>query len=227
MSAPTWRAASELRINHLSHQLAADRAETAAAAFLGSLGQLGSDEVVLAQWLLIGVRTPRPRMPHDPAKELTRAEKVKHGQPLLQAVGRVAVQAAPGRAGALISRIAGTLRLLDAPGVAVIRRSLPSRLVLHRLEGRALPLTVWPLAVNAREAVGLIGVPIGTRPTVPGLVLGRSRQLPPGQVPSRGGTAIALSNYPGRDGQALALKPSDRLHHLYVVGPAVIHGSGS
>ena len=28
-----------------------------------------------------------------------------------------------------------------------------------------------------------------------------------------------MSNYPGRAGQPLVLKPNDRLHHLYVVGP--------
>jgi hypothetical protein len=70
---------------------------------------------------------------------------------------------------------------------------------------------------------GLIGVPLGDRAGVPGLVLARSRQLPPGQVPSRGGSTIAVSNYPGRVGQPLVLKPDDRLRHLYVVGPT---GSG-
>jgi hypothetical protein len=38
--APSLRTATELRLTHLSHQLATDRAETAVAAFLASLGQL-------------------------------------------------------------------------------------------------------------------------------------------------------------------------------------------
>jgi hypothetical protein len=217
----TWRVATELRITNLSHQLAADRAETAAAAFLGSLGQLEQNESVMVQWLFIGMATPRLRAANDPARrDLARAEKVKHGQPLLQAVGRVAIQTAmPGRAGALLSRIAGTLRLLDAPGVAVVRRSVPYRVVVRRLIVRALPLTAWPLAINVREAAGLIGVPLGERMSVLGLALGRSRQLPPGQMPSRGGTVLAVSNYPGRAGQRLVLKPDDRLRHMYAVGP--------
>jgi hypothetical protein len=216
----TWQAACELRITHLSHQLAADRAETTAAAFLGSLGQLGPRETVMVQWLLVGRATPGPRAANDPARDLARAEKAKHGAPLLQAVGRVAVQtAASGRANALLARIAGTLRLLDAPGVAVVRRSVPSRLIIRRLAERALPVVAWPLAVNVREAAGLIGVPLGAGVSVPGLVLGRSRQLPPGQVPNRGGTTVAVSNYPGRAGQPLVLRAYDRLHHLYVVGP--------
>jgi hypothetical protein len=211
--------ATELRLTHLSHQLAADRAATAAAAFLASLGQLQAGEQVIVQWLLTGMASPRPRPSNDPAKDLARAEKVKHGQPLLQAVGRIAVQAGPGRAGALLSRVAGTLRLLDAPGVAVARRSLSSGQVLRRLEERAVPLAAWPLTVNVKEAAGLVGVPLGDSTSVPGLVLSRSRQLPPGQVPGRGGTAIAVSNYPGRAGQPLVLRPRDRLHHVYVVGP--------
>jgi hypothetical protein len=216
----TWQAATELRITHLSHQLAADRAEATAAAFLGSLGQLEPRETVMVQWLVIGMRTPGLRAASDAARDLARAEKLKHGQPLLQAVGRVTVQTPMrGRAGALLSRITGTLRLLDAPGVAVVRRSMPYRLAARRLERRALPLTVWPLAINVREATGLVGVPLGGGLSVPGLVLGRSRQLPPGPVPSRDGTAIAASNYPGRAGQPLVLRPEDRLRHVYVVGP--------
>lgn len=215
-----WRAAMELRITHLSHQLAADRAETATAALLGAIGHLGPEEAVVVQWLLTGVNTPEPRDANDPARELARAEKIKHGQPLMQAVGRIAARAAtPSGASALLGRIVGTLHLLDAPGVGIVRRSLPSSLVLPRLETRALPLVAWPLTINAGEAVGLVGVPVGEIAGVPGLVLGRSRQLPPGQVPSSGGTTIAVSNYPGNVGQPLVLRPHDRLHHTYVVGP--------
>ena len=217
--ASQFRTATEVRLTHLSHQLASDRAETAAAAFLSSLGQLKSGESIVVQWLFIGMATPRPRAADDPARELARAEKVKHGHPLLQASCRVAVEAGPGRAGALLSRIAGTLRLLDAPGVAVVRRSLPYWVAARRIEERALPLTVWPLTLNVKEAAGLVGVPLGESVGVPGLVLSRSRQLPAGQVPSQGGTAIAVSNYPGRVGQPLVLRPRDRLHHVYAVGP--------
>lgn len=100
-----------------------------------------------------------------------------------------------------------------------MRRSMSSGLILRRLETHALPLAAWPLALNVKEAAGLVGVPLGDSAGVPGLVLSRSRQLPPGQVPSLGGTAIAVSNYPGRVGQPLVLRPRDRLHHVYVVGP--------
>jgi len=216
-----WRAATELRITHLSHPLAADRAEGAVSAFLGSMSQLGTGEVAYVQWLLNGMHTPRARRPDDAAKQLARAEKVKHAHPLLQAVGRVGVRAAtPARAYGVLNRMVGTLRVLDAPGVAVVRRSVPAGLVRRRLAARAWPLTVWPVVVNTREATGLVGVPLGDAGSLPGLVLGRSRQLPPGPVPSRGGAVIAVSNYPGRAGRPLVLASSDRLHHVYVVGPS-------
>lgn len=214
------RVAAELKLTHLSHQLAADRAEATAAAFLGSLGQLVEGETVFVRWLLAGVRTPRPRRANDPAKELAKAERVKHSQPLLQASGRVAVSAATTRrAWDILNRMTGTLRVLDAPGVAVVRRSLPSALVMRRLWARAWPLAAWPVTVNVREAAGLIGIPLGEALAIPGLVLGRSRQLPPGQMPSRGGTTFAVSNYPGRAGQPMVLRMGDRLHHVYIVGP--------
>lgn len=216
---PAWRGATELRLTHLSRQLAVDRAETTARALLSSFGQLKSGETVRVQWLVIGTTTPKPRASTEAAKELARAEKIKHAQPLVQAVGRVAVAAPPGRAGALLSRTCATLRLMDAPGVAVVRRSLPARLVRRRLVERAVPLTVWPLVINVREAAGLIGVPLGETIGLAGLTLSRSRPLPPGPVPSRGGTAIATSNYSGHVGQPLVIGPADRLHHVYVVGP--------
>lgn len=172
-----WQAVTELRITHLSHQLSTDRAEATAAAFLGTLGQLGPKEMITVQWLMVGVRTPRARRADDPAKELARAEKVKHAQPLLQAVGRVGVQAATaGRAYGLLNRVIWKLRLLDAPGVAIIRRSVPAMLVRKRINERSWPLTAWPVIVNTKEAAGLVGVPMGDALNLPGLDVGRSRQ---------------------------------------------------
>ena len=215
-----WQAVTELRITHLSHQLAAERAEATAAALLGSLGQLGSGEAARVQWLIVGTKTPRARAADDPARELARAEKVKHAQPMLQAVGRVGVQASyVSRSYGILNRICGTLRVMDAPGVAMVRRSALAYFVKRSLVTRAWPRVRWPVIVNTREAAGLVGVPMGDVSGVAGLVLGRSRQLPPGQVPSRGGTALAASNYPGREGRRLVLSARDGLHHVYCVGP--------
>jgi Type IV secretion-system coupling protein DNA-binding domain len=216
-----WQAVTELRITHLSHPLAAERAESTAAALLGSLSQLGPSETAYIQWMLVGKRIPRARATNDPsARELARAEKVKHAHPMLQAVGRVGVNASyTRRSYGLLHRTCGTLRVMDAPGVALVRRSVPVALVRRRLSTRSWPVTAWPVIVNTKEAAGIVGVPIGDMTGVAGLVLGRSRQLPPGAVPSRGGTALAVSNYPGREGRRLVLTARDRLHHIYCVGP--------
>lgn len=215
-----WQATTELKITHLSRALATERAEASAAAMLGSLGQLGTGETAYVQWLIVGTRTPRARAADDPAKDLARAEKVKHAQPLLQAVGRVGVSASyTRRSYGLLNRIVGTLRVLDAPGVAIARRSVPAYLARRRLGLRSWPLAAWPVVVNTKEAAGLVSVPMGDMTGVAGLVLGRSRQLPPGAVPSRGGTAVVASNFPGQEGRRLALSARDRLHHVYCVGP--------
>lgn len=215
-----WQAVTELKITHLSHALAVERAEATAAALLGSLSQLGPGETAYLQWMLVGTRVPRARAANDPARELARAEKVKHAQPMLQAVGRVGVKASyVRRSYGMLNRTCGTLRVMDAPGAAVVRRSVPAALVRRRLAKRIWPVTAWPVIMNTKEAAGVVGVPIGDMAGVPGLELGRSRLLPPGAVSSRGGTALAVSNYPGREGRQLILSARDRLHHVYCVGP--------
>lgn len=212
--------ATELKLTHLSHQLGIDRAEGTAAALLAALGQLQAGERAVVQWCFTGLHTPKRRPATEGTKELAQAEKVKHAHPLLQTVGRVGVSAPMnGRAGALLSRIAGTMRLLDAPSARVVRRSLTYGMVAGRIARRALPVAAWPLTVNVREAAGLVGVPIGSAASMPGLTLSRSRQLPPGPVPGTGGTTVAMSNYPGHSGQTLALTADDRLRHMYLVGP--------
>src|SRR5260370_23973889 len=120
--------------------------------FSGRWGSVGRMKRCTSNRLLAGMRTPKPRAANDPARELARAEKVKHAQPLLQASGRVAVKAAPGRAGALLSRTCGTLRLLDAPGVAVVRRAGASKLGVAPLVTPGWPLDGLPVGHNTHPA---------------------------------------------------------------------------
>lgn len=218
--APVWAAAASLRITHLSHQLAVERAGAAAAAFLAALGTLQRGEAARVQWLVRGMRTPKARTADDPAKELARAEKVKHAQPMLAAVGRVGVAAAtPGRAWSVLNRLVGSLRVMDAPNVGITRRQELAAWARRALMSRSWPLAVWPVVVNTREAVGIVGVPIGDLAGLSGLSLASARQLPPPAGMSRRGTVLAQSTYPGRDSQPLVLTPDDRLRHVYCVGP--------
>jgi hypothetical protein len=227
--------AAEGRLTSLSRPLAHERAERASAALLAALSLLRPDESVVVQWMVVGAVTPAPATARGgsadtlaallggegPARDadVVQAARRKQAEPLLQAAVRVGV-AAPNRARTytLFGQVWGTLRGLNAPGVQLVRRLLPERVVMGRLTALAIPLTVWPLLLNTRELAGLIGLPIGAM-TVPGLPRAAARQLPPPLVMPRRGTVIALSTYPGMSERPLALATSDRLRHTWVIGP--------
>jgi hypothetical protein len=107
---------------------------------------------------------------------------------------------------------------MNAPGVQVRRRVLPWRWVAAQLAKRAVPLLIWPMVLNAREAAGLIGLPIGDV-YLPGVQLGAARQLPPAVNMPSGGAVVGMSTYPGMSNRPLALRTSDRLRHCWIIGP--------
>lgn len=217
-SRPVIRVASELTLTSLVRPLGHERAESAVTALLSGLHPFARGEVVRVQWLLSGARAFLPSK--DDSGELARAVRSKNAVPVFHAVARIAVSA-PSKARALnlLSRVTNALRVLDAPGVSVRPRVLLwSSLVASRVERRALPLTVWPLRLNTKEAVGLLGLALGTV-HLPGLELGRARQLPPPDGMARTGLKLAESNFPGANNRPLVLKPDDRLRHMWVLGP--------
>lgn len=232
-SGPNWRAAAELQLTSLTRPLAHQRAEATVAGYLAVLQPLPMDTVVRTQWLFTGSRTPHPRtLPSEPDgsllllanavgpdAEAIRAERLKHAEPLLRACCRIGV-AAPnkGQAAALLNRVVGALRIMDAPGVTIQRRLLPSWWVADGLTRRALPLLAWPLLLNTSEAAGLLGLPIG-EVHLPGLQLGAARQLPPSPAMAQRGSVVGVSNYPGMERRPLALSRIDRLRHSWIVGP--------
>jgi hypothetical protein len=217
-TAPVVQVASELRLTDARRVLAHGRAGSAVAAFLAALQPLGHGEVVRTQWIVGKLATPGPS-PQGTDRETASAERLKHGEPLLRLTGRIGATAGSAqRARALGRQVAGTFRVLDAPGISVVRRAIPSAWVARRLVARAVPVAVWPVVVNVREAVGLLGLPIGEL-HLPGLSLGSSRQLPPATAMPTRGVVVAQSNYPGMTGRSLALAAEDRLRHLHVLGP--------
>lgn len=233
-SRPRPLLAAEWRLSSRRRSLGVDRAPVTAAGLLASLQPLGPNELVCVQWTLTGGGTPPPVRDsgaktrdtpwwletYAPADaDDVRAIRVKHREgPLLHAVGRLGVTAVsrPG-AYALFGRTWGTVRPLNAPGAQFIRRLLPESLVAGRLHRLALPLTVWPVVLNPREAAGIVGLPMSDTP-LPGLALRSSRQVPPPHGLSRTGVTLAVSNYPGSN-RPLKLSRTDRLRHLYAVGP--------
>jgi hypothetical protein len=230
-SASSFRAARELRVTSLTRPLASERAEATAAAVLASLQPLGSSTSVRMQWLLTGSRTPHPSTlakEQDGLSLLTgisardreaiRAERLKHAEPLLRACCRIEVTSdSRAAAAALVNRLIGALRLMNAPGIMLQPRLLPGWWVAEGIRKRAVPVLAWPLLLNSREAAGLVGLPVGEL-HLPGLTLGAARQLPPAPQMARRGSVIGVSNYPGTE-RPLALLASDRLRHTWILGP--------
>ena len=215
---PAARAAWEFRLTSLARPLGYERADSAVTALLSGLHPFAQGESVRMQWVLSGTRASLPG--RDDAGELARAVRAKNAVPVLNAVARVAISAPTrARAVSLLALVTNAFKSLDAPGVAVVpRRMLSPQAVAARMHRRALPLTVWPMRLNTREAAGLLGIPLGNL-HLPGLELGRARQLPPPEDMARSGLVLAESNFPGANNRPLSLRTEDRLRHLHLIGP--------
>lgn len=230
------RVAAALHMAGRQRQLAVDRIELASRSLLAALQPLAAGERVVWQWTITGAGTPPPvqrtesaatgsgglpwwleaSAPAD-ADEL-RAARLKQREPMLLATGRLLVTAGTRkRAWSLFGRAWGPVRLLNVPGAELVRGAWPSRLVARWLVQRWLPLTSWPLRLNAAELAGLIALLVGEVP-LPGLPAGVARQVPPAvDVPAEG-TVVADSTYPGLE-RSLAISRADRTMHAVLLGP--------
>jgi Type IV secretion-system coupling protein DNA-binding domain len=237
---PPMRVAAEATITNLRRPLATERAAETSQHLLSSLLPLSQSEQIVVQWILSGVRRPRPRHMRQrtaaagavlpwwldsdavtDAEEI-RAERIKYQYPLLAASLRVGV-AAPTTASALsvFRRLWPVFSGLDAPGVRIVRRWLPMGYVGWQLRALWVPLMRFPLLLNVAELAGLTG--LGRQgSTTPGLPGGIARTLPaPPDVPARG-LIFADTNFHGQ-ARPLALMRTDRLRHTWCLGPT---GSG-
>ncbi len=139
--------------------------------------------------------------------------------PLLRMVARVGIAAdSTAQARKLLGRVWNTFHGENATGVRLRRRLLPGSLVAKRVVNRTFPVTQWPLILNSAESAGLLGLPVGGK-LLPGLSVGRARQLPPTPGMPTQGTVVGLSNYPGMASRPLALHTIDRLRHLHLIAP--------
>lgn len=215
----TIRSAGELRVTSASHPLGQERAASMSSAFLAALQPLAPGQQIRVSWLLAGTTTPHPAGLTKLAPDLARFRRMKLRSPQLRACGRISVSGAPPQiARALLYRVYSTMRVLDAPGAALVRRVLPWRVVAARVRDRSIPLTIWPAVLNTDELAGLLGFPLdGT--TALGLSLNASRVLPPSPDFPRRSFVLAHSNYPDMSDRPLALRQADRLKHLWLLGP--------
>jgi hypothetical protein len=234
-TAPHMRVAGELGMTSHRRPLAADHAEATSAALLSALQPVG-DEQIRIQWAMTSAGTPEPvhsasqqsddrwwatylvegELPVD--ADAVRAARAKQQDSLLQVVMRIGV-AAPKNAQAyrLFGAAWSAVHGLNAPGVRLVRRWLPSFVVAWRMAQRELPLTTFPLLLGSRELVGLLGFPLGGV-SLPGLSQGTARQLPPSPSTPTRGTVLADSNFPGST-QPIAIRREDRTRHVYLLGP--------
>lgn len=207
--------------------------ESLSAGLLSSIQPLGPIESVTIQWILTPagpVSPPRLRSKDEgislnlnaelvDTAEAVMALKAKQAQPLLQAVGRIAVRAkSQSRAEALLRRAESPWHGSRAPGIHLARRLIPAGIVAGRVDRLAVPLTRFPAVLNTEEAASLIGWPVGAI-QLPGLTLGGCRLLPVASSVAKVGTQLGTSTFPATVGRPVALDLKSRLVHLHVMGP--------
>lgn len=236
---PRYRVAGELKATSHRRPLGFTRAEGMSASLLASLQPLGRDEAVSIQWIFTSGGTPAPVHTASPRQEdawwsaylidstsdaeAVQALRLKQRSPQLLATARVAVSApSQKRAYSLFARTWGTFHGLNATGVRLLRRWLPSGVVASRVTDHTYPVLAWPLTLGTEELAGLLGLPIGSS-SLPGISVGSARQLPSATAIPSHGLVVAHSNYPGMQHRPLALRADDRLRHTLTVGPT---GSG-
>ncbi|MHB8681291.1 MAG: type IV secretory system conjugative DNA transfer family protein [Acidimicrobiales bacterium] len=235
--------AAELAITDVRRPLAVERPEGVAASFLASYLPLHRHERVHASWLV----TPHP--PVSPIKppsraasnglrltddlgvalrdsESVRAARAKQASPVFLAVGRLGVTAADAsRRRALMRRLLGAFHSLNAPGVHLRRRALPSWIVAARVERSSLPAFEYPVVVNVDELAALIAWPLGS-PRLPGLEQLLHQVYEPSKAIPTSGRVVAQSTYPGTD-RTLALSTTDSLRNMWLTGPTGVGKSAA
>ncbi|HKR82500.1 MAG TPA: TraM recognition domain-containing protein [Candidatus Saccharimonadales bacterium] len=225
-----YQAGVELRLTSQIAPLADDRATTAANGALAAMQPLPRGASIKLQWLFAGVRARKAAGTDSDAwrwfigsepddRDVLRDQRQKQRASLLVAAGRVVASGEKNHAFAAVHRVVGALRVLEAPGVHFLWRTVPSWLVTRRTVGRQVPLLAWPMTVNVLEAAGLVAFPLNGV-ALPGLARPSSRQVPPApDLPHSGGVVIGETTYPGT-AQPLVLRPKDRLMATYVLGPS-------
>ncbi|MEC3980403.1 type IV secretory system conjugative DNA transfer family protein [Amycolatopsis sp. H20-H5] len=233
---PEFNVAAEGMLTDETRPLDVARAAETSQHVLSSLQPVAKGDRVTIQWIFSGTtrRVPSQTDTRDATPwwldsevlataEAVREQRSKYKSPLLMASVRVGVQATDKAHGLrLFHRVWLTLGGMDSPGVRLLKRwYIPMSSAVNRMQTLQLPLTKYPLLLNVQEAAGLVGMAAdGMR--LPGMPAGIARTLPTPPSVARRGLVIGESNYVG-DKRPIALLKSDRLRHLWVLGPT---GSG-
>lgn len=226
--------AAELRLSSTERQLSVDRPGEVSSAMLSALRPLAQGEQLLIQWVLSPSRSSNdqsairtslltrlwsPASPQQPKPDKAMRAKAATAQ-FLAAVRLAAIADSAERSRQLLRRLIGPFHIVNAPHVSFRRRLVPSRLVSRRIQAASTPLFDSACVLNAPELAALLAMPTGDV-VIPGLTLGRARQLPvPTSLPETG-PAFAVSNYPDSTRQ-LTFGHRSLPYHGWVMG-----GTGS
>jgi hypothetical protein len=208
--------------------------EAISSGLLSALQPLGEDEQIIVQWQLTPASPVRPPRVRSKGKGdasfalqyelLDNAESVsalrsKQAHPLLLSTGRIGVSArSAARATLLLRQVEAPWHGTRAPGVHLMRRTIPGSIVARRVARRSIPILLFPCLLNTEEVASLMGWPVGVM-QLPGLTLGGCRLLPVASAVPMIGTPLGTSTYPSTLGRPVALDEHARLVHLHAIGP--------
>lgn len=239
---PTLLLAADVRLQGLSSPLRLDTASSVSAELQATLGELGTGEAGVVQWILgpaharnhapnqfdwaesLGMRSPRQA---DSAA--VRLWKQKATEPLFGCHGRIGAQAAgTNRAFAIIRSLAGALKLADAEH-ASLRLGKSSHGRARKLLDAARPPFSWNCLLSGAELAALLGWPVQATVSddLP-VVGGHISQVPDALLRNEdetisGERLLGESLHPAQRKQLVTMPQSAAQHHLHIIGPT---GSG-
>lgn len=207
--------ARELRVGGAG-DLRTDATDSTNAGLLAALQPLAGDERALIQTVI--TPTERNAVVALLDRVLNDDEPEPPTEPQFAVAVRVAVAAnTPARSRQLVARLLGPFHVLAGAEARLIRRLLPSRLVAGRIEDMAPGRSL----IGADELAALWAVPVDA-PQLPGLTLGRSRELPPAASVPRRGLVLGDAVAPGAV-RPVAVTQAEARRGLHVCAPT---GSG-
>ncbi|HEX9776009.1 MAG TPA: hypothetical protein VGB83_10580 [Actinomycetota bacterium] len=227
-AAPVVTLAGHLRQTSRLRPLRTAAPEGSAAAILAALQPLAEGEEARYQWVIAPAlaRPPKERerawFRHATGRVLTheerRAVREKLAEPAFAVTGRLAARASATRSRVLLARLSAPLHVMNVAGAALKRRAFGGWVLARRVERALPPIFSYPLLLNARELLALLGLPLSS-PVLPGLELGGCRQLPAAPAIPSQGRVLAVSNFPGAE-RPLAVSREASLASVLVIGPS-------
>lgn len=228
---------AELRLTDDRRPLRTDEPVAVSAALMAAVQPLQAGEMAVLQWVISPTRhrpLPKPTagknkasitsswldVAHwqEQASVTAKEHRDKTAEPAFSVVGRIgATSRFVSRSTALVQRLVAMQRLVQRPGVALVRRWRPTLWVAQKIARASTPLVEFSGVLNARELVSVIAWPLGS-PALPGLATGASRRMEASDELPINGRVFGVSSLAGSN-RTIALTAADSLHHGHIIGP--------